>query len=345
MKHSDLSLVVVGAGAIGGITAALLKKSGYNVEIICRDAEYTSIISNKGIEVSGECGELTISMPAYSSFSDVKDKKDIMLYATKATDIPESAQQARGILKENGYVISMQNGICEDALAAVFGKERIIGCVIGWGATMVSRGKMVMTSGGDFIIGYPWKAPDPFLDDLAAILSSIVPVRVTDNIFGHLYSKLTINSCITSLGAICGLFLGKMLTFKKIRKIFIEIIHEAVMVADALNIKIEVFGGKLDFRKFLKGNNFFYDIRRHFMLRIIGFRYRRLKSSSLQSLERGRVTEVDYLNGYIAQNGRRMNIQVPINSAIVDMIHEIEQNKRKIGFENFSDPVFNIFND
>jgi 2-dehydropantoate 2-reductase len=345
MKHSDLSLVVVGAGAIGGITAALLKKNGYNVEIICRDEEYASLISNEGIEVSGECGKFRICIPAYSSFSEVRDMKDIILHATKATDIPESAQQAIGILKDNGYVISMQNGICEDALAAVFGKERIIGCVTGWGATMVSRGKMIMTSGGDFVIGYPWMAPDPFLNDIAEILSSIVPVRVTDNILGHLYSKLVINSCITSLGAICGLYLGEMLSVKKIRKIFIEIIHEAVMVADAMKIKIEVFGGKLDFRKFLEGNNIFSDMRRHLLLRIIGFRYRRLKSSILQSLERGRVTEVDYLSGYIVQNGRRMNIPVPVNSAIVDMIHEIEQKKRKVGFENFNESVFNIFND
>jgi 2-dehydropantoate 2-reductase len=345
MKHNDLSLLVVGAGAIGGITAALLKKNGYNVEIVCRDAEYASVISSDGIEVSGECGAMKIRMPAYSSFSDIKEKKDIILHATKANDAVEPAEQARNILKEDGYLISMQNGICEDVLAAVLGKDRIIGCVIGWGATMVSRGKLVMTSGGDFIIGYPWKASDPILDDIAEILSSVVPVRITDNLLGHLYSKLIINSCITSLGAICGLYLGKMLSVKKIRRIFIEIIHEAVVVADAMNIRIEVFGGKLDFNKFLKGNNIFSEIRRHLMIMIIGFKYRRLKSSSLQSLEKGRLTEVDYFNGYIVLNGRQLNVPVPVNSAIVEMIHEIEQKKRKIGFENFGDPVFDMFND
>ncbi|MGD0340391.1 MAG: 2-dehydropantoate 2-reductase [Bacteroidales bacterium] len=345
MIHDDLSLMVVGAGAIGGITAALLKKKGYNVEIVCRNAEYASIISNEGLEVSGTCGEFRVTVPAYSSFSDVKEKKDIILHATKAYDIAESAKQAMGILKDDGYVISMQNGICEDALAAIFGKDRIIGCITGWGATMNSRGKLIMTSGGDFIIGYPWKARDPFLDDIAGILSSVVPVRITDNILGHLYSKLIINSCVTSLGAICGLYLGKMLSVKKIRRIFIEIIHEAVMVAEAMKIKIEVFGGKLDFNKFIKGNNIFSDMRRHLLIRIIGFSYRKLKSSSLQSLERGRLTEVDYLNGYVVQNGRRLNVPVPVNSAIVAMIHEIEQKKRKISFENFNYPVFDLFND
>ena len=102
--------------------------------------------------------------------------------------------------------------------------------------------------------------------------SKVAPVKLTDNIMGHLYSKLIINSCITSLGVICGLHLGKMLAIKMIRKIFIEIIREAVAVADNMKLKIEVFGGRLDFREFVQGDGFLADLRRHFMIRIIGFK-------------------------------------------------------------------------
>jgi len=52
----------------------------------------------------------------------------------------------------------------------------------------------------------------------------------------------------------------------------------------------------------LKGDNILADIRRHLVIMVIGFKYRRLKSSSLQSLERGKLTEVDYFNGYIVRN-------------------------------------------
>ncbi len=79
------------------------------------------------------------------------------------------------------------------------------------------------------------------------------------------------------------------------------------------------------------------------MIRIIGFKYRRLKSSSLQSLERGKSTEVDYLNGYIVKNAGRFGVDVPVNSAIVSLIHEIEQGKRKISLDNFNDPIFDRF--
>jgi 2-dehydropantoate 2-reductase len=201
-----------------------------------------------------------------------------------------------------------------------------------------------MTSTGEFILGYLEREPDEFLSEIGKVLSSIVPVRTTDNIIGHLYSKLIINSCITSLGAICGLYMGKMLSVSKVRRIFIEIIREAVEVADKMKIRIEVFGGKLDFRKFVKGEDFFSNLKRHLLIMIVGFKYRRLKSSSLQSLERGKLTEVDYFNGYIVRNGLHYGVPVPVNSEIMRMIHEIESKKRNISLNNFNDPSFDRFN-
>jgi len=344
MKSTDLSFLVVGAGAIGGITAALLKKNGCNVEIVCKYDDYADLISRHGIEVKGVCGEFRVAVPAYPNISDVTEKKDIILHATKATDMIEAARAMTSVLKPKGFIISMQNGICEDDLASVVGRDRVIGCVTGWGATMESLGKMIMTSTGEFILGYLDKEPDDLLALAGEELSKIVPVRITDNIMGHLYSKLIINSCITSLGAVCGLYLGKMLSVSKVRRIFIEIIKEAVEVADKMKINIEVFGGKLDFRKFVRGIDLFSDLRRHLIIMMVGFKYRKLKSSSLQSLERGKPTEVDYFNGYIVRNGLHYNVAVPVNSEIMKMIHEIESGRRSISPANFNDPAFDRFN-
>jgi 2-dehydropantoate 2-reductase len=343
MAKPEFKILVVGAGAIGGITAALLKKNGADVEIVCKYDDYASLISNTGVEVSGVCGRFNMKIPAYASIPEVIGKKDIILLATKATDMIGAAQSIKAILKENAFLISLQNGICEDALAAVVGRNRVIGCVTGWGATMSSRGKLEMTSEGDFIIGYTDRPSDNFLLQIAGLLSAVVPVRTTDNIMGHLYSKLIINSCITSLGAVCGLYLGKMLLKGKIRRIFIELVREAVDVAERLNIKIEVFAGKLDFKEFLKGKSVFSTVRRHLLLLVIGFKYRKLKSSSLQSLERGRQTEIDFLNGYIATNAVKVGVLTPVNDAIIKMIHQIELKKRKITVSNFDDPFFDRF--
>jgi 2-dehydropantoate 2-reductase len=200
-----------------------------------------------------------------------------------------------------------------------------------------------LTSEGDFILVYPGKKRDDFLFMLSGILSSVVPAKTTDNIIGHLYSKLIINSCITSLGSVCGLYLGKMLSITKIRRIFIEIIREAVNVADKMNINIEVFGGKMDFRKFIEGKGIFSDLRRHLLILIIGLKYRKLKSSGLQSLERGKPTEIEFLNGYIVRNGRSLGVNVAVNESIVMIIHEIEKNERKISLTNFNETYFTRF--
>jgi 2-dehydropantoate 2-reductase len=344
MKSSDFSLLVVGAGAVGGITASLLKKNGINVEIVCKYDDYAMLVSEKGINVKGVCGDFTVKIPAYASISQVKEQKDIVLLATKATEMYKASNELKAVIKENGYLISMQNGICEDDIASIIGKNKVIGCVTGWGATMDSPGNLIMTSTGDFILGYPEKDPDDFLNTVSDVLSYVVPVRTTGNIMGHLYSKLIINSCITSLGAVCGLYLGKMLSIPKIRRIFIEIIREAMIVADGMNLNVEIFGGRMDFEKFLKGNGLVSDIRRHIVIMVIGNKYKRLKSSSLQSLERGKPTEIDYLNGYIVRNGSNLGLPTPVNEFIVNMIHEIENNTRTISLENFNDPFFNRFN-
>lgn len=343
MKESDLSFLVIGAGAVGGITAALLKKNGYDVEIVCKYDDYAKLISQEGILVTGACGRFRVKLKAYASVADVKEKKDIILLATKANDMTGAAESAKNVLKEDGYLISLQNGLCEDDLMNVVGKDRVIGCVTGWGATMESQGNLIMTSEGDFILGYPGRMRDDFLFMLSGIMSSVVPAKTTDNIIGHLYSKLIINSCITSLGSVCGLYLGKMLSIGKIRRIFIEIIREAVAVADKMDIKLEVFGGKMDFRKFLEGKGIFSDLRRHLLIMIIGLKYRKLKSSGLQSLERGKHTEIDYLNGYIVRNGRALGIDVSVNESIVGMIHEIERKERKISLTNFNETYFTRF--
>jgi 2-dehydropantoate 2-reductase len=197
-----------------------------------------------------------------------------------------------------------------------------------------------MTSDGDFIIGILENTQNEQLSSLRDILNTIFPTKISTNIMGDLYSKLLINSCITNTGAICGLTLGEMLTIKKIRTIAIAIINEGIAVANAMDCKIEVFGNKLNYYKFVKGTGCYHDLRRHLTIRAIGIKYRKLRSSNLHSLENGKKTEVDFINGYIVDAGKKFNIATPVNAKIVEMIHEIETGKRQISLRNFDDQFF-----
>lgn len=343
MKKMDLkekSILVVGAGSIGGISAAYLKNEGYDVEIVCKYEEYRDIIIDKGISVSGVKGALREKMNAHVMIRDTGSKKDIILLAVKATDMIEAAEDLKPLLKEDSLVVSMQNGICEPELGRILGNDHIVACIVGWGATMDKPGELLMTSGGDFVIGYIDRPRDERLDEIAKLLGAIHPVRISDNMMGHLFSKLIINSCITSLGAITGLLLGEMMRRRKARKLFIAIIREAVELAYVLQVKIEDYGKKLNYYDFVDDNKVFAETRRHIKLWLMGLKYRRLKSSSLQSLQRGKLTEIDFLNGYISSNGREYGVPTPVNEAIVKMIHEIEDSKREITPRNLDEEVF-----
>ena len=341
MPDKSVNIAVVGAGAIGAATVAFLAKAGWNTEIVCKHREIADLAQSPGLHVFGVKGEHYVPVRAVKDIKDLSGPKEVVLLATKATDCLEAAKDLLPVLSPNSIVVSLQNGICEDALAGVVGRERMVGCVVGWGATMHGPAQIEVTSPGEFVIGNIDHRPDQRLPLVQEMLSAVVPTRISNNIMGELYSKLIINSCINSLGVITGMNLGKLLAQRKIRKVFTALMQEAMAVAAAMGIKVEpAGGGKLDYYRFLDGSSFASNLKRNLLIRIIGFKYRRIRSSSLQSLERGRRTEIDYLNGYICDRGREHSVPTPINDAVVSMIRQIEAGTRKLSLENLNDRAF-----
>jgi 2-dehydropantoate 2-reductase len=341
MPDKSVNIAVVGAGAIGAATAAFLAKAGWNTEIVCKHQDIADLAQSPGLHVFGVKGEHYVPVRAVKDIKDLSGPKEVVLLATKATDCLEAAKDLLPVLSPNSIVVSLQNGICEDALAGVIGRDRMVGCVVGWGATMHGPAQIEVTSPGEFVIGNIDHRPDQRLPMVQEMLSAVVPTRISNNIMGELYSKLIINSCINSLGVITGMNLGKLLAQRKIRKVFTALMQEAMAVAAAMGIKVEpAGGGKLDYCRFLGGSSFTSNLKRNLLIRIIGFKYRRIRSSSLQSLERGRRTEIDYLNGYICDRGREHGVPTPSNDVVVSMIRQIEDGTRKISLENLNDRAF-----
>jgi 2-dehydropantoate 2-reductase len=328
-------ICVIGAGAIGGVIAGVLAREKYNVRLLTKYEELAGKISNEGIRVSGHCGDFSLKVPSVGGPEELEGLFDYVLIATKAAALEQVAEAMLPYMDENSRAVSLQNGICEDILAGVVGAERTVGCVVGWGGTMHEPGKVEMTSGGEFIVGNWDREGDKQLSELADMLNHIVPVKISGNIYEDLYSKLIINSCITTLGAVCGQYLGEMLADRHVRDIFINVIGEAIDVANAMDIEVPpAANGKLNYYSFLS-HGVLSGLRRHLMIRIIGMKYSKLKSSSLQSLERGQKTEVENYNGYIAARGKENGVPTPVNEKLTGIVREIEEGKRPISPENF----------
>jgi len=332
---SNISVALIGAGAIGGITAAYIAKAGYDMQVVCKHEDKVAQFMQEGIHITGIRGEHTVRLKAVTEIEQLSGSIDILFIATKAYDMSDAARRALPYLKADSMVVSLQNGICIEALADVVGRERAVGCVVGWGSTMLDDGTLNMTSEGDFVIG--GLQSEMGLSALQEVMNAVVPTRISNSIVADLYSKMIVNACITSLGVLSGLYLGQILKRRAARDIFITIIREAVAVADTMELVIEPFGGKLDYYALIRGSSALDNLRRHLTIRVIGFKYRRLKSSSLQSVRRGRPTEVDYFNGFIVKKGAELGVPTPVNSRIVQMVKDIEAGNRKIEPANLSD--------
>ena len=334
MTDSEPRIVVVGPGAIGGATAALLAREGRDITLVCKRPELADRVSGEGLRIRGARGEATVRMPAVARIEDLRGSFDFALIAVKAPQLPDAARRLQPFLRDDSLVVSMQNGICVDALAEEVGAQRAVGCVVGWGSTLIEPGDIDITSTGELVIGMPTGHDNMRLELLRLILDDAFPTRTSTDIVSELYSKLVVNSCITSLGALCGLSLGEMLARPEVRKLFIAIMREAIAVADSLGLHVPAYGGRLDYYRFLRGEGAAAELRRWAFLRIFGFKYRRLRSSSLQSLQRGRKTEIDYFNGYIQRRGAEKGVPTPINARVVALVREIEAGQRRIDVSN-----------
>ena len=338
MISKNAKIAVVGAGAIGGISAAFIKKAGWDPVLVCKHQQTVDLSASPGIHVSGTKGDHTVALTAVQHISDLSGPQDVVLLATKANDCQEAARALVPFLRSESLVVSLQNGICEDALAEIIGRERVIGCVVGWGATHRGPAELEATSEGEFVIGNIDHKPDDRLASIKQLLDAVYPTRISDNIMGELYAKLIINACINSLGVVGGVKLGQLLANQKARHLFFDLMHEAMSVAEAMQINVApAGGGKLDYYKLLAGKGMPADLKRYLTIRIIGFKYRKIKSSSWQSLERGRRTEIDYLKGYICEKGNAFGVTTPLNDAVRTMVVEIENGKRPMSLKNLNE--------
>lgn len=342
MPDNKVKILVVGAGAIGGVTGGLVSRAGYDVRFLEKDRRAVDRIRASGLAVFTPRGNFSVSPPVHAEVAEVDGPVDIIFLATKATALPGVVIGLKPLMGPATVIVSLQNGLCEEVIAGVVGKDATIGCVIGWGATLHEPGVVEMTSKGEFTVGRLDGRTDEALLGVQGILAAAAPATISDNIMGHLYGKLVINSCITTLGAICGLYLGQMLRIRKARNMFIAIIKEGMDVAGAMGLRVEPVS-RLDLGSFLKGAGAPGRLKRHALIRLVGFKYRRLKSSSLQSLERGERTEIDVLNGYIVARGRELGVRTPLNEFLTARVKDIEAGRRTIGLANFDDPFLDAY--
>ncbi|UQA61161.1 ketopantoate reductase family protein [Polyangium aurulentum] len=331
--------LIVGCGGIGGVVAAHLFEQGHDVTALTTNPLIADAVNAHGFRVRGEGSPGTVRGRVAQKLLQGTRPFDYVLLATQPPQVEEAAKTALPFLAPTGAMVCFQNGLCEERIAEIAGPDRVLGGVVAWGASMVEPGLYDRTSSGGFVLGRMDGAPDARLEELSRALEAIGPTTVTNNLAGARWSKLAINCAITSLGAIGGDRLGVLMRHRFIRRLALEIMSEVVFVARAASVRLEKVSGTLDLdwialtdaERIAVGSPGL--VAKHALLLAVGARFRRLRSSMLAAIERGRPAAVDFLNGEVTSRGQKLGVQTPINAAIQAEVHLVAQRKARPSLE------------
>jgi 2-dehydropantoate 2-reductase len=140
----------MGAGGIGGIVAATLTEVGSAVTAVSTNELIRSAVDRGGFRILDEGEERNVRGWVAPS---PEGTYDLCILATQPPNVEEAARTALPHLAADGQMVVLQNGLCEERVAAIVGVERVIGAIVAWGASMPEPGHYERTAAGGFQIG------------------------------------------------------------------------------------------------------------------------------------------------------------------------------------------------
>jgi 2-dehydropantoate 2-reductase len=336
-------IAIIGVGGIGGVLAATMSRARIEVVPIARDGAVREVLAREGYrltELDGSEWTAPVTHPPAATLREAHDLDprpfDAVVFTTQAPALEHALRDAAPAFSPNTIVVVCQNGLPEARAKRVLPGTRVLGCVVGWGASMVAPGRYKRTSTGGLQLGDPATgearlASDAALDALILALGASSPTALTDNFAGVRWSKLAINSVTSTLGAIGGDALGPLLMHASVRRLALEVFSELEAVATRAGVRLAKVGGTLDISSVTLTRAERRSpvplpslLGKHALLLAVGMKFRRMRSSMLYALERGRPPEIDFLNGEITQHGALLGVPTPVNHALITHVRQIE---------------------
>jgi 2-dehydropantoate 2-reductase len=317
---------IIGAGAIGSVVGGMLTKAGRDVTLIDQWPEHVETMRRQGLRLSGTCGDHLIRVKAIHvhELQSVTQPFDAAFVSVKSYDTEWATALALPYLKTpDGVVVDFQNGINDERVAAVAGRHRTLGCVITIGAGLYEAGHAMRTDSQTvgFKIGELDGKDTERARQLASVMNDVAGAKVTTNLFGERWSKLTVNCMANPIAGLSGLGSAEVRSVPEPARIAIQVAAEAISVGRGCGFEVEPIYG-IDPQRFVdaaagRGTDQLMADMAAGAKGLAGGR-----PSMLQDVMRGRRTEIDYLNGYVVDQGRRVGVKTPFNEMIVQLVHE-----------------------
>jgi 2-dehydropantoate 2-reductase len=330
-------IVFMGAGAVGSYVGGHIARSGEAVTLIDPWPEHIETIKNSGLHVSNTQGEFTVHVQAlhlHEVQSLFKTPVDMAFICTKSYDTEWATMMIKQYLAPDGFLVSLQNSINEERIANIVGWGKVVGCIASTISVNAYKAGHVMRTtqpGGAaytiFRVGEVHGRITQRVQDLARMLSPIDSTKVTTNLWGERWTKLTMNAMGNGVSAVTGLNSKGMVMLEAPRRLSIRLAGEAIRVGQALGFELESIQG-IPAEKWVAaaaGDPAALEEVEGAMLAGLKRRTEEGRPSTAQDILKGRRTEIDFLNGLVAAKGQEVGMPAPTHAALTELVKRVER--------------------
>ena len=346
-------IAVVGAGAVGGYVGGHLSRLGHDVTLIDPWPEHIEAIRRDGLHLYGvteeECCTVQVPTMHLTELQSLAKQRpiDIAVVSVKSYDTEWATTMIKQYLSPGGYVVSLQNCINEERIAAIVGWGRVVGAIaaaISVDLYEAGHIRRTVAKGGAahtvFRVGEVHGRVTKRAEELAAMIEGIDSIKVTTNLWGERWSKLCLNGMRNGVSAATGLGGNDVDRNDAIRRFCIRLGGEAVRVGQALGYELEHIG-KLDPERLAlasEGNRRAMDEIEAVLVSGSNTAARSdLQRPSMgQDMQKGRRTEINFMNGFIAAKGAEIGRTVAGHLALTETVKRVERGEVPARPENVS---------
>jgi len=268
---------------------------------------------------------------------------ELVLLAVKSQHTRDALAELTPRLSASGVIVSLQNGLSEEQIAQAVGGQRTLGCLVNWAADWVAPGRIVHGGHGAFVLGELDGHLSPQVREVAALLGTVEPTQVTDNVMGYKWAKLIYASLLFATAVVDAHVYDVLERSPAVQRALCGLVGEGLAVADKAGIRIDPFD-EFDpawYRAALHGDE---TALRHAMATAAAH-YRgntKTKTGVWRDLAvRRRKTEVDGLLGVLARKGEALGVDTPLTRRLVDIIQDLEEGRRRMDWANL-DPLVSL---
>jgi 2-dehydropantoate 2-reductase len=325
-------ILIWGTGAIGGTVGAFLQRAGASVLFVDRVAEHVAAIEGRGLQITGSIAEFSVKAPARTP-ETVEGRYDTIFLCVKAQDTAAAAATLKPFLADDGYVLSLQNGLNELIIAEHVGTPRTVGAFINFGADYLSPGVVHYAGRGAVVVGELDGRVTPRIEALHRLMLRFDERAVlTSNIWGFLWSKLAYGALLFAT-ALTDVSIADCLASQPHRATLVALAREVLAVAAARGVMPEAFDG-FDPSAFRPGMSDAAALRS--LDDLVAFNRRSAKTHSgiwRDLAVRKRKTEIDAQLAPVARFGAAAGVRTPLVERLVGLIHDIEEGRRPLAWE------------